>query len=614
MPRYINKTSHDLHFAGPDNVNQTIRRGREVRLPEYFDKYIKIGKFEKITDGQTKIQLHRPSKTIIPPSKQSLKMPNELKRNAAKRNVITKKINNKSAVVGRESVAGVQDAFTTYLNTTSYPISNGIGVGILSYNRPHSLKRLINSILAHTDLNSTTIFISDDNSTDKELLDYLESLKSSNIVVINNTARLGVAGNSNRLLRCLSRFPQMLLLNDDVEILSSGWDKFYFRAMTSTGFCHFCHREAGVYGAKQGDVVSIDGVKLSMVDIRPQGAILAMSHVAFGAVGFFDEKFGEYGIEHVDWSTRLSKSGLQSQGYYDVVGSSDYFKVHSDMSMVHDRVKLLNNARDIYDKMPQRPTRIEASDNTIVPRISYVIPFREIERRDSILTVINNIRAQKFPDIEVVLVEHDSDHQMSPRELAPSKYHFVRSDQKKPFNKSIAFNIGVSNASNETVILHDADILVNKDYTCKISDILEKHESCHIGAHVYYADENSTTHINTHKKVANVNCTRRVDYFEGGSLACKTDVYWNIGAFNEDFWGYGVEDCEFYYRLKNLTKMFCERTENFLHLLHGRTTGWHEFHEINKRIDKGLLNLSLPVRVSNLRDKLLKGVHAKHIK
>ena len=72
-------------------------------------------------------------------------------------------------------------------------------------------------------------------------LDDLDSAATPNFVILRNNERLGIAGNTNRLLRCLSRFKYGMLLNDDVEILKYGWDQIYFDAMENTGMHHFVY-------------------------------------------------------------------------------------------------------------------------------------------------------------------------------------------------------------------------------------------------------------------------------------------------------------------------------------------------------------------------------------
>ena len=48
---------------------------------------------------------------------------------------------------------------------------------------------------------SAYILISDDCSTDQDLLNYLETVKAERIITLKNKTRLGIAGNTNRLIQ-----------------------------------------------------------------------------------------------------------------------------------------------------------------------------------------------------------------------------------------------------------------------------------------------------------------------------------------------------------------------------------------------------------------------------
>jgi predicted glycosyltransferase involved in capsule biosynthesis len=153
----------------------------------------------------------------------------------------------------------------------------------------------------------------------------------------------------------------------------------------------------------------------------------------------------------------------------------------------------------------------------------------------------------------------------------------------------MAFNLGIANATNEFIILQDADILCPASYVQKIHDLLCKHEGVHVGSKVLYMSNNSTKEIvKTNKIDSKKQCERAVGYFEGGSLACTKKAYFACGGFNEIFEGYGVEDCDFFSRLKYNTNFYNTRTEDFVHMWHGRVPGWEVHHRRNKKIGKQL--------------------------
>ena len=618
MPEYLNYHNYDIYLVGPDGAKIRIKGGRVITLPQFFDRYVRNGYIKHYTP------LASP-----PPSQPGFKIVAKLP--IASRAAIVQKArsqihktpqqtlspiirNNNNKIVGKIQRAGATESLHKSLGTNFFPISDHIGVGILSFNRLNSLCRLVNSIINFSDLKRLTVFISDDCSTSKELLSYLQKLdKTNNFTIIYNRENIGVAGNANRLIRCLSRFPHKILLNDDVEILRDGWSQFYFDTMAKTGFHHFCHYQPGVYGAPDGVKVSFNKVDLIRVGERPHGAIMAFDQKAFNTVGYFDEIFGPYGVEHVDWSARVSASSIQPPGFFDVSGSLDYFKIYCEKSVVPERIGNLHAAKAIYKSLPTNRIKITASKRSVVPRISCVIPFKDLVRHNVIQTIVDNIRAQRFPDIEIILSEQDIKSRFTESDLECTT-HVLLSTANQPFNKSIAFNAGVALATSDKLLLHDADILVPAHYMKTIYSALESVESTHMGNRVLYADKRSSDLVAKTKVVNDdIQCDKIVTYFEGGSIGCRYDTYWRVGGFVEAFVGYGVEDCDFYYRLSKASKWYDNRIFDFLHLWHNRTPGWNELHANNKAIGIKLLALGLEERINRQHRYFSKTKYAKFI-
>lgn len=604
MPEYINHQKHFVSLSGPDGRLVKIKPGQKVELSSYFDRYVRqdgSGQLVKVNPTT------RPKPIPILFKKQVVKS-NQQTNSSVPVSKVIKRINqNKRSEAPRKTV-GIKTANEHVLkhhpivNSSQYNISNNIGVGILSRNRKHSLERLIQSIQKYTDLTKTIVFISDDASDDQELLNYLDSL-TTQFVVLKNSTRLGVAGNTNRLMRCLERFENCLLLNDDTQVLRHGWENFYKDAALKSRMHHFMRQEPGVYGSTTGDIVEINRVQLLRTNHKPHGAILSYTNKLFNTIGYFDEKYGLYGMEHVDWSTRASV--IQEPGYYDVPGSDKYFKIHNDKSSINNKSELLTHARSVYGNGPQE-RYIKSSSYTDIPAISYVIPVQVFDRLESLGTVINSIRGQLFPIIDIIVSEFNAYQTLSDI-YYPTKYKFTKCNNSEPFNKSMAFNAGVSSVRTNNVILHDADLVPNCNYTSKVYDLLNRYNALHIGGQVVYLNKESTNLANSSGKIdKDMACERAVGYFEGGSLACNTKTYWDVGGFNEDFKGYGNEDTEFYGRLSKSNKFISDRTELFIHLYHGRTDGWMEYHRINKLIESKLEALPMVDRISKLRQQNIK--------
>jgi GT2 family glycosyltransferase len=617
MPDYINPNGYTVHLTGPDGRVIRVKSRQTVTLPAFYEKYRSRG-IIKLT---SEVNQFAPQTKNLPPIPQQI--PKQILKRTTRQQIAPPQIERKEEnkpitridrtlaqrqdrpLVGRSLRGDPTNTFKETVAQDTFPVSNEIGVGILSYNRSESLRRCVSSIMTNTDLDKTTVFISDDNSSCEKVKELLRQYEQTGkFVVLHNNERLGIAGNTNRLLRCLSRFNNIILLNDDVEVLKHGWDSFYFNAMDDTGYKHFIHRQVGIYGATSGSEIKVGRTTLLRTDDKPQGAILAFTADCVDKVGYFDEKFGLYGMEHVDWSTKVYEMGMQNVGFYDIKGSSEYFTLHNEASAVESRGEHLKFAKELFAS--RIPKKCVPSQRTEVPGISVVVPYRELQRNDSLVTVLSNLKALKYPEIEIILAEQDDESKTKCLKLDRIKKLLVKNGRLPLFNKSMAFNTGVAASKFDKILLHDADILAVGRYLQSVCHILDHAPACHIGKTVTYATENSTQLINIHKSVGVPECERVVGYFEGGSLAANKDAYWAIGGFNEDFYGYGCEDCEFFARLASLTNFVNERTYGFLHLWHPRADNWHTHHNANKSLERSLCILPMQDRINKQTNQIEK--------
>jgi GT2 family glycosyltransferase len=638
LVEYINPANKIIVLTGPNKEQVQFGKFERKMLPVWFNRYVPRYLKEVSQMNQKQIieieekNIHkkhtlnniRKSNTAAVAQQRLKRIQEKQEKNvrlsAARKSVVKSAasklagvVDNKikpTKVVGRAIMVSSKatEYYREIISKFSFPISNDIGVGILSYNRLDCVKRIIDSIRQFTDLSKTFVIISDE-STDKNVKNYLAGM--NDICVLNNNERIGIAGNTNRLLRCLERFRYKIILNDDVEVLRNGWEHFYANAIYATKIRHFCMRQPGVYGASQQDGIlhTISGIRIRTIQNKPHGAVMAFDNQAFEQVGYFDESFGVYGMEHVDWSHRVSISGIQQPGYHDVDGSHLFYKVHSDKSAVEDRNAHLAESRQKFNHCVDDKNRIyvKPTKKSEVEGLSFIVPFRGNERTNAIKIVLLNIKAQLYPRIEIIMVEQDHIPSFSVSDFPGASYLFVKSENKKQqFNKSAAFNAGVMLASCEKLILHDADMVVRAGYAGVMFKRLSVSGGVHAGGNVLYLDRRSCDKL--YKKARFLEeylVGRIVGYFEGGSLGCLKSSFINIGGFHEGFVGYGVEDCEFFSRLSLLDGFDNNRTEDFMHLWHGRSDGWNECHDRNKGIERMLKTKPMSVRISDQHDRFV---------
>ena len=229
------------------------------------------------------------------------------------------------------------------------PSISNIGIGILSCNRLHCVKRLLESIEKYGQ-NGVNVIVSDE-STDQGVKNYLRSVDW--ITLLDHPERKGVVHNTNKLLHALIPYKYKMILNDDVEIKQAGWEMFYFNAMVKTNYHHFCYREYNIYGANKGNEKTrqFGRMKIKTITGKPQGAVMTFDDVAFKQVGYYDHKFPRYGMAHVDWSNRVSKSGIQPSGFHDVEGANDYFKIYPEKTVEENKSAVIKQARQVYDSV-----------------------------------------------------------------------------------------------------------------------------------------------------------------------------------------------------------------------------------------------------------------------
>ena len=179
MPEYINPHKHTVYLVGPDGRTTAIGGGERRILPEYFERYCGNGylqhaqpagivegvKTKKIIGAgaarpqipakiiqtrSSRIQNDKPhqkqirhitqqkSPTVQPPVAIKSKI-SQAQRTPVP--VISAAAHKR--IVGRKTNGDATQLLHSNLRLHAYPVSNNIGVGILSYNRMASLQRLV---------------------------------------------------------------------------------------------------------------------------------------------------------------------------------------------------------------------------------------------------------------------------------------------------------------------------------------------------------------------------------------------------------------------------------------------------------------------------------------
>ncbi len=94
---------------------------------------------------------------------------------------------------------------------------------------------------------------------------------------------------------------------------------------------------------------------------------------------------------------------------------------------------------------------------------SYIITHREnnVTRRNNLNFVLKWITSIEN-DIEIILVEQDSERKIDQRTLPPNcKYVFAYN--KDLFNKSWGLNVGFRNSTGKAIAIADNDVIIDRD-------------------------------------------------------------------------------------------------------------------------------------------------------
>lgn len=205
-------------------------------------------------------------------------------------------------------------------------------VAVLTYNRVAALTALLEGLNQHCAAYPLAIFDDcsqedmtakvltagklkrDDQTLAKTLKAEEWSDPTGRASVFLGDLNLGVAGNANRALHWFNQrfsgYDHLCLLNDDLLVLGD-FVKIYADGHQDLGVGLFCFYHDDNIKWELAQVPGKSG-KLWEVKILKQitGSLMSISRACLAQVGYFDPRFGKYGIEHCDYTHRARQAGL----------------------------------------------------------------------------------------------------------------------------------------------------------------------------------------------------------------------------------------------------------------------------------------------------------------
>lgn len=178
-----------------------------------------------------------------------------------------------------------------------------LGIGVTTMGRPAALERLVATLEAWTE-SPFTLVVSDDGDETPQWI-------QESHIYLRNT-RGGVARNKNRCLYRLFEIEKcdvVLLMDDDIYFTDEGWEDPYVEAALRYGQIN------KDYGHKRSGSGTVDD---PFITGAFGGHIIGVSRKAHEHVGYMNPGFGNFGLEHCDYSRRLCQNGFG--GYHDSEG------------------------------------------------------------------------------------------------------------------------------------------------------------------------------------------------------------------------------------------------------------------------------------------------------
>lgn len=200
-----------------------------------------------------------------------------------------------------------------------------VAVGIPTYNRLNSLKRLVEGIKKFADM-PIDLMVSIDGATDGTL----EYVKANNIDH-HYQQRQGVISVKNAILKKFRDYDYTFIIEDDIVFRGRGLFGMYIKAIKAFGIQHFNYmipsQRVACCPSQTRDGITVMYTKYL------GGSLSTFTKESIKKVGGFNPKFKGYGYGHCEYTLRASRAGLTSPwGRFAHVVNADKF-IYNDNSI-----------------------------------------------------------------------------------------------------------------------------------------------------------------------------------------------------------------------------------------------------------------------------------------
>jgi GT2 family glycosyltransferase len=203
-----------------------------------------------------------------------------------------------------------------------------IGIGITTYNREHLLNECYSNIVKNTK-NHFTIYVARDSDED----------------------RRGIAKRKNECLHHLRDCDYIFLFDDDCYPIKEGWESYIINKALVSKENHFVFNDKQIHNLKQTMFPNaIEHYEFS------GGVMMFLTKSVIEKVGGFHVGYDLYGYEHIGYSSRIMKSGLNSGLFISPQNMNEYFFAHDYHNLVdnistmkeEDKLSCRIKNKDVY--------------------------------------------------------------------------------------------------------------------------------------------------------------------------------------------------------------------------------------------------------------------------
>lgn len=171
--------------------------------------------------------------------------------------------------------------------------------------------------------------------------------------------------------------------------------------------------------------------------------------------------------------------------------------------------------------------------NTVIPKFTYVIPFRY--RPDRVISLKRVVEwLSGFNGIEILVVEQDKHSKIDTLTLK-CRHIFIESEY--PFNKAWAYNVAIRRTQSPVIVFGDADVIMHPNDLIESLKTLDSYDCVIPNKNiVQLSPQESSSDIQT--ILSQQRFSPKINLTDGISIYKRSAIE-KIGGWNEDILGHG---------------------------------------------------------------------------